>query len=153
MRTVLLMTFGLALTPISNAASIPVVTRNGVAHVTAAALEREAGIAVKRLPRPGEFTACGTNGCFRLRGVLAEGDTWLVPVSALSQALNLTATFDGRGDLAALKPGPSRPADASGLPRVGTLVPNLRFTRLDGTAVSLDELRGQRVLINSWASW
>jgi peroxiredoxin len=39
------------------------------------------------------------------------------------------------------------------VPRVGSIAPNLRLTRLDGTPVSLDEFRGQRVLINSWASW
>ena len=36
---------------------------------------------------------------------------------------------------------------------VGAIAPNLRLTKLDGAPVSLDEFRGQRVLINSWASW
>jgi hypothetical protein len=36
---------------------------------------------------------------------------------------------------------------------VGSLAPNLRLAKLDGGVVTLDALRGQRVLINSWASW
>jgi len=35
----------------------------------------------------------------------------------------------------------------------GVLAPSMRFPRLGGGAMSLDEFRGKRVLINSWASW
>ena len=35
----------------------------------------------------------------------------------------------------------------------GQLAPDFRLTALDGREIALSDLRGKRVLINSWASW
>ena len=136
-----------------SAAPMPVIIREEQAHVTAAALEREAGIVVKRLPGRAEFVACGPDRCAPVKSVLTSGDAMHVPVAGLSDALNLTANFDEGRRHVTFVPAP-RPADgATGPARVGAIAPNLRLTRLDGTPVTLDEFRGQRVLINCWASW
>src|SRR2546428_12567167 len=78
------------------AAPLPVLVRNGEAHVAAAVLEREAGIVVKRLPGRAEFVACGRERCAPLKSVLTDGDDWLVPVAPLCEAMHLTANFDER---------------------------------------------------------
>ena len=136
-----------------SAAPLPVTLRDGQAHVVASALEREAGIVIKKLPGRGEFVVCGTEQCAPLKSVLAEGDTWLVPVASLTEALHLSANFDERRRHVTLVPASGGASSSTGSARVGTIAPNLRLIKLDGMAVSLDELRGQRVLINSWASW
>ena len=107
----------------------------------------------KRLPGRGEFVACGKEFCAPLPGVVTDGDTLLVPVAALSEAMRLTATFDDRRRHVTFGPALRKPDAMTGLGRLGAIAPNLRLIRLDGTPVTLDELRGQRVLINSWASW
>jgi len=38
-------------------------------------------------------------------------------------------------------------------PRVGALAPDFTLTTLDGGTVKLDELRGQPVVLNFWATW
>ena len=149
----LTLTLTALLTTLACAAPLPDIVRDGQAHVTAAALEREAGIVVKRLPGRGEFIACGSERCALVKSVLTDRDTMLVPVAGLSEAMNLTATFDESRRHVALVPGRREAASTAGPARVGAIAPNLRLTQLDGTPVSLDELRGQRVLINSWASW
>ena len=147
----------LALTAILSALAcagpLPVVVRNGESHVAATALEREAGIVIKKLPGKGQFVACAAEQCAPVKSVVVEGETLLVPVTALSEAMNLTATFDDARRHVTLSPGAGGAAAATGAARVGAIAPNLRLTKLDGTPVSLDEFRGQRVLINSWASW
>lgn len=137
----------------ADAAPLPVVMRDGEEHVTAAALEREAGIVTKRLPGRGEYVVCAKEICAPLKGVAADGETLFVPVAALSEALSLAANFDDTRGHVALVAQPRDAAAPAGPARVGAIAPNLRLTRLDGTTVTLDELRGQRVLINSWASW
>ncbi|MFN0126001.1 MAG: hypothetical protein ACKV19_04875 [Verrucomicrobiales bacterium] len=134
-------------------ATLPVHLKDRVAHVTAADLERQAGIAIKRLPERGGFVACGSEACAPLEGVLAEGDALLVPVAGLAEALNLEAKFDDNRRQVALTPSRREASRATGLARVGSLAPKLRLTKIDGTTVTLDEFRGQRVLINSWGSW
>ena len=135
------------------AAPLPVILRNGQAHVAAAALEREAGIVVKRLPGRAEFVACGIDRCATVKAPVIDGNTILVPVASLSEALNLTATFDESRRHVTFAPAPHSADSVTGPARVGAIAPNLRLTKLDGTPVTLDEFRGQRVLINSWASW
>src|SRR5206468_2676890 len=105
------------------------------------------------LPGPGGFVACGAEQCAPLKSALTDGDTLLVPVAGLSEALNLTANFDENRRHVALVPASRNASNTAGVARVGSIAPNLRLTKLDGTPVSLDEFRGQRVLINSWASW
>jgi len=132
--------------------ALPVIVKGGEAHVAAAALEREAGIVIKKLRARG-FVACGAEQCAPLKSALTDGDTLLVTVAGLSEALNLTANFDENRRHVALVPASRNASNAAGVARVGSIAPNLRLTKLDGTPVSLDEFRGQRVLINSWASW
>jgi len=141
------------LTAMAYAAPLPVIVKGSEAHIAAAALEREAGIVIKKLPEGGGFVACGAQQCAPLRSVLNDGITLLVPVTALSEALNLTADFDENRRHVSLVAAPRNNSSTAGVAQVGSITPNLRLTKLDGTAVTLDELRGQRVLINSWASW
>ena len=130
-----------------------VTLRDGQAHVAASALEREAGIVIKKLPGRGEFVACGTERCATLKSLRTEGDTWLVAVAGLTDALQLSAIYDESRRHVTLVPAVGESSTSTGPARVGSIAPNLRLIQLDGTPVSLNELRGQRVLINSWASW
>ena len=149
----LTLTLAATLTSLACAAPLPVIVKGGEAHVAAAALEREAGIVIKKLSGRGGFVACGAEQCAPLKSALTDGDTLLVPVAGLSEALNLTANFDENRRHVALVPASRNASNTAGVARVGSIAPNLRLTKLDGTPVSLDEFRGQRVLINSWASW
>ena len=63
----LTLTLTAVLTTLVCAAPLPVLVRNGEAHVAAAVLEREAGIVVKRLPGRAEFVACGIPASERTR--------------------------------------------------------------------------------------
>jgi thiol-disulfide isomerase/thioredoxin len=49
-------------------------------------------------------------------------------------------------------PAPTTPVSAEPL-KAGDTMPELRFSRLDGSNVTLSSLRGQMVLINFWATW
>jgi hypothetical protein len=150
----LLMTSIVALVSASaSAAPLPVVMKDGAAHVNGAALEREAGIVVKRLSNRGGFVACGAEACAPLKSVVAEGRDVLVPVAELTEVMNLTASFDEGKRHVIFAVAASRSTGRPGAARVGSIAPNLRLTKLDGSPVSIDEFRGQRVLINSWASW
>lgn len=135
------------------AAPLVVVLRNNEPHVNAAALEREAGIVIKRLPGSGEFVACGTGQCAVLKSVVSDGETLLVRLSDLTEALHLKAAFDEDRRHVTLTPEPREAAAAAGPLQPGVIAPNFRLTKLDGSPVSLDEFRGRRVLLNSWASW
>src|SRR5436309_767223 len=139
----LTLTLAATLTSLACAAPLPVIVKGGEAHV-AAALEREAGIVIKKLSGRGGFVACGAEQCAPLKSALTDGDTLLVPVAGLSEALNLTANFDENRRHVALVPAPRNASNTDGAARVGSIAPNLRLTKLDGTPVSLDEFRGQR---------
>lgn len=135
------------------AAPVAVTMKGAEPCVAATTLEREAGIVIKRLPGRGGFVACAADRCAPVKPVHAEGDNWLVPVAGLSEAMNLTASYDTARRYVTFGRAASDSMTNAGPVRVGAIVPNLRLTKLDGTSVSIDELRGQRVLINSWASW
>ena len=38
-------------------------------------------------------------------------------------------------------------------PKVGDVAPNFQLTMIDGTKITLDQLRGQVVVLNFWATW
>jgi len=135
------------------AAPLAVLLHNKEPHVTAAALERDAEIVIKRLPGSGEFVACGAAQCAPLKSVVSDGDLLLVPVAGLSEALHLKAAFDDDRRHVTLTPEPRGAAPDAGPLKTGSIAPNFRLAKLDGSPVSLDEFRGRRVLINSWASW
>jgi cytochrome c biogenesis protein CcmG/thiol:disulfide interchange protein DsbE len=42
---------------------------------------------------------------------------------------------------------------AAKAPKVGELAPNFELTLIDGSKVTLDQLRGQVVVLNFWATW
>ena len=132
---------------------IPVVQRNGQACVAASALGREAGIAIKHLPGADQFVACSKDRCALVKDAKQEGDEIWVPVAALSEALVAAAEFTSDKTSVSFHFTPTAPAQTDSIARVGQLAPNFRLTKLDGSSVALADFRGQRVLINSWASW
>ena len=67
--------------------------RNGVSYVSAMELERNAGIAVKKLPGGDEVVVCSENRCARVKGFLREGDVTLVNVAELAKVLGFEARF------------------------------------------------------------
>src|SRR3989454_8238371 len=75
--------------------------------------------------------------------MLTDGDDWLVPVAALCDAMHLTANFDESRRHVALILAPRESSATTGPVRVGGIAPNLRLSKLGGTPVSLDELRGR----------
>lgn len=38
-------------------------------------------------------------------------------------------------------------------PKVGDVAPNFQLTMIDGTKITLDQLRGQVIVLNFWATW
>ncbi len=142
------------LLPLSLAgASLPVVEVDDQRCLDAAGLEAAAGIALKTLPGRDEHVACGLERCAPVKPVILRDGRRFVPVSALAEALGLAVTFAADQRSVSLVATHRPESGATGFPGVGSLMPNLRFTKLDGAPVTLDELRGERVLINSWASW
>ena len=132
---------------------ISVTERHAVAYASAAELELSAGIAVKKLPGNDAVVACWEARCARVTDFLREGDVTLVNVVDLAKALSLTVRFsDNRQQVQFEAERAPSPVDGA-ITRVGDLAPNFRVSRLDGTAVSLADFRGKRVLIQSWASW
>jgi tetratricopeptide (TPR) repeat protein len=132
---------------------IPVTDRNGADYISAAELERSAGIAIKKLPGSDAVVACSEDRCARVKGFLRDGDVTLVNVAELAKALGFAARFSDGGRQVHLEAGPkSSPAEGS-ITRVGDLAPNFRIARLDGSPVSLADFHGKRLLIQSWASW
>jgi hypothetical protein len=73
-------------------------------------------------------------------------------VEALEKALQAKAVFESPERVRWEWAAPAAEA-AFSIAKVGRLAPNFRLRRLDGTFISLESLRGRRVLINSWASW
>ena len=48
---------------------------------------------------------------------------------------------------------PAAAEPSASAPRVGQMAPDFRLTLVDGSHVSLSELRGQVVVLNFWATW
>ena len=132
---------------------IDVIERNGRAYVNAATLAAKAGIAIKPLPGQGAIAACSRERCAVVKDFFPEGNATWVGVQGLAQALSATPKFDAARKKVRFifddQPTPAAYTVAS----VGQLAPNFRLPKLDGTAISLSDFRGKRVLINSWASW
>jgi hypothetical protein len=138
----------------AQASMLPVIERGGEAHVSAARLEREAGIAVKRLPGKEQFVACSGERCALIKDCVADKGDLLVRVESLAKALDAKIQFDETRRKVGLdfSAGSSAVAGTTSA-GVGQLAPDLWLTKLDGTSVALSDFRGKRVLINSWASW
>ena len=142
-------------TSLSNAQEnkIPVVQRNGQACVAASTLMREAGIAIKHLPGMDQFVACSQDRCAPVKEAKQDGSEIWVPVKSLATALGATTQFTSDQTRVSFHFTPAAAAQTDSIARVGQLAPNFRLTKLDGSSVALADFRGQRVVINSWASW
>jgi len=137
----------------TTAAPVPVTLRQGQPYVRASGLETQAGIVLKTLPGSSRHVACSTERCAQVP-VLQDADgAPLVSVKELADALGLQSDFDSDLHTVTFSSSPDRSNTRLGVAQVGGLAPALRLTRLDGSPVSLESFRGQRVLINSWASW
>ncbi len=78
----------------------------------------------------------------------AAGDTGAATDPGDATGADTTASTAGGADNAAGQlPG------AGAAPAVGSPVPDLAFTTLDGKSMSLAALKGKPVVVNFWASW
>ena len=127
--------------------------QSGVAYVAASDLERDEHTAVKRLPGNDAVVVCCGNRCALVKDFVPKGDEIWVSTAALAKALGLSPRFSADRRSVRFVFEAREPADDDSPAHVGQLAPNFRVARLDGGAVSLADLRGKRVLINSWASW
>jgi hypothetical protein len=127
--------------------------RNGRFYVAASVLEREAGIVVKPLPGQDHLVACVEDRCALVKDYLREGTETYLAAQALAAALNGEVLLDAERKQIRFKFAAAAKETGDAVARVGMLAPNFRLTKLDGTTVSLADLRGRRILINSWASW
>ncbi len=132
---------------------IAVTERAGTAYVAGSELARQAGIAVKGLPGSGAVVVCLDDRCALLQSAVREGGEIWVSTSELSKALGLDLHFSTDRRLVGFSQAVLKPAPGDSITSVGHLAPNFRVTKLDGTALSLADFHGQRVLIQSWASW
>jgi hypothetical protein len=132
---------------------IPTVERNGRPYVRLASLAGHEEIAAKQLPGNGQWVACAGERCVLLKDVMREKtETW-VAVAVLSEAIGATPRYDAKKEHVAFDFQPAIKREVEAATRPGNLAPNFRLARLDGSPVSLADFAGQRVLINSWASW
>ena len=132
---------------------IPVVERNGAACVSATELERNAGVAIKRLPGSDAVVACLEDRCARVKGIFREGDVTLINAMELANALGFAARFSADRHQVHFEVKPRLSPANDSVTHVGDLAPNFSIARLDGSPISLADFRGRRVLIQSWASW
>jgi len=130
-----------------------VVEHNGDHYVAGKELAGGAAIAVKKLPGSDSVVACSGDRCALLKDFFERDKDTFVGIAALSKALGLSARFSDDQRRVRFEFEAKPAATASGTARVGDLAPNFRLTKLGGGEISLAELRGKRVLINSWASW
>ncbi len=144
---------GCSLHRLDNPKMISLMEQSGVAYVAASDLERDAHIAVKRLPGDDAVVVCCAERCASVKDFVRKGDEVWVSTAALAKALGLSTRFSADRSSVSFAFEAREVAAGDSLARVGQLAPNFRVARLDGRGVSLADLRGKRVVINSWASW
>lgn len=132
---------------------ISTIQKEGQTSVRASELERETGIVIKDLPGAGQLAVCREERCAILKVFFKEAGDTFVPVAELAQALRANAEFDLETKRVRFVFQPLDSPALEAVAAVGALAPNFRLTTLDGDPVELSDFRGQRVLINSWASW
>src|SRR5260221_13448567 len=132
---------------------ISVMGPGGGAYGPASDLERVVDIAVKRLPADEAVVACTGERCAMIKDFVRKGDEIWVSTAALAKALGLSTRFSPDRSSVSFAFEARDAASGDSPAGVGQLAPNFRVARLDGGTVSLADLRGKRVLINSWASW
>ena len=132
---------------------IAVTERAGTAYVAGSELARQAGIAVKGLPGSSAVVVCLEDRCALLQSAQREGEEIWISTSELSKAIGLDTRFSADRRWVGFSPAVQTVGPADSITRVGHLAPNFRDPKLDGTPVTLADFRGNRVLIQSWASW
>jgi hypothetical protein len=148
-----LFVIGCSMHRVENPKTLSVLEQAGISYVAAAELERHASIAVKSLPGEDLLVACSGDRCVRLKEFVRKDDKIWVSVTNLAGMLGLRPNFTTDQRFVRFTMADREPPAPGATARVGQLAPNFRVAKLDGTAVSLADFRGQRVLINSWASW
>lgn len=134
---------------------LKLIQREEVNYVSAFELEQEAGMAVKSLPGQDAIVLCRDDQCVLVQEFRRVDDQLWVDVRAIESALGMVLVIDESSSTVLISMEPSKSgsrADDADL-GVGSLAPQLQLARLDGGSITLSELRGKRVLINSWASW
>ena len=128
---------------------------DGRPFVSARDVESETGIAIKTLPGRDAVVACKKERCVMVPETRTmDGGLW-VSAELLAEGFGASWDVDRENDVVRFRfgksPGEMRPAEGEEV--VGSLAPDMRFSLLHGGTLSLKDLRGKRVLINSWASW
>jgi hypothetical protein len=132
---------------------VPVVIRDGQNYVNSKDLEQTAGIAIKSISSDKQIVACYGDRCALVNEFIREKEGVIVKVDLLEKALRVNASFDSSRTTVRFDSSATNDMLDDSLPQVGRLAPDFRLAKLDGTVMSLSDLRGKRVLINSWASW
>jgi len=130
---------------------LPTMERAGRAYIDAVILETQAGMATKNLPGQEALVICHGERCVLVRDYFLEEGRWWLAAPSLAHALDASLAMEGRQAVLTLPDSLAPPA--SNALGVGDLAPDLELPLLDGGRIRLSDLRGQRVLINSWASW
>lgn len=116
------------------------------------------GTSLKVVPPNGPAVFCRAENCVPLpldgRAARRSGEGVLVEVAAACRGLGLRYRVDrgARAILLEADPLARRPATTSPVD-VGHPGPDLELTLLDGKPVRISSFRGQRVLVQAWASW
>ena len=136
------------------AAPVPVrsVTQQQGLYVRAADLESSAGIAIKQGPDSDNIVACTADRCAIVPSASGTGGDLLIELNGLADVLGLEVVFDDARQHVTFELNGTG-GTGSKFGQVGSLAPDFRLTKLDGSSVALSDFRGKRVLINSWASW
>lgn len=137
------------------AESISVIKNDDGRYVSAKALETQWGIAIKKLPGSSQVVACREDRCVLVRKTTEVDGDLRVEVVGLAKAMGFKLVWSDSGDEVGFGKEAGEPAEvaSNGVTGVGQLAPNFELPLLDGGTISLADLRGKRVLINSWASW
>ncbi len=113
---------------------------------------------LKVVPPDGPAVLCRADKCVPLpldgRAARRSGERVLVEVAAASRGLGLRSRVDSgaRAFLLETDPDPGRPGSPLRVD-VGSPGPDLELPLLDGKRVRISSFRGQRVLVQAWASW
>ncbi len=131
------------------------IEQDGRFFVSARELETKTGIAVKPLPGRSEFAACSADQCILVDRLDQDGDTIWISLKQIADGFGAKWSADENREFVLLEFDESAVRESSSQSQgaVGGLAPQIRLPLLGGGALSIDELRGKRVLINSWASW
>ena len=129
------------------------IDRDGRFFVSALELEIHAEIAVKPLPGRSELVACRAERCILVDRQELGGDKVWISLDQIAEGFGARWSADESRNVARLEFDGGIVGDSASpddVP-VGVLAPSMRFPLLGGGAMSLDEFRGERVLMNRWA--